>query len=112
MKGVIISGVTCGVVGFITGILVSVDGSVGSLVLGVVLALLVVVVLGAIVILLVGVLTRNQQPKQTQRQYQFDQPHGPMLVMTGPPSYQQEPVYNQRQLPLEMNRQQVDYEDY
>jgi hypothetical protein len=112
MKGVIGSGVFCGVAGFIAGIVVSVDGSVGSLVLGFVLAMIGIMVLGAIGILLVGVITRNQQPKQTQRQSQFDQPQGPMLIMTGQPQSNYEPTYNQPQLPLGINRQQVEYEDY
>jgi hypothetical protein len=111
MKGVIGSGVFCGLGGFIAGIVVSVDGSVGSLVLGFVLAMIGILVLGAIVAVLLAIITKNQQSKQPQRQSQFDQPQGPMLIMTGQPNYEQ-PVYNQRQLPLEVNRQQVEYEDY
>ena len=113
MKGVIVSGTVCGTFGFVVGVVLSVDGNVGSVVLGVVMAMVVVVVLGAIGILLVGVLTRNLQSKQSQRQNQFDQ-QGPMLVMTGPPQqtgYDQ-PLYNQRQLSISDSRQQVGYEDY
>ena len=114
MKGVIVSGTVCGTFGFIVGVVLSVDGNVGSLVLGVVMAMVVVIVLGAIGILLVGVLTRNLQTKQSQRQNQFDQPQGPMLVMTGLPQQMayDKPQYNQRQLSLPDSRQQVGYEDY
>lgn len=114
MKGVIVSGTVCGTFGFIVGVVLSVDGNVGSVVLGVVMAMVVVIVLGAIGILLVAVIVKNLQPKQAQRQNQFDQPQGPMLVMTAPPQQMgyDQPLYNQRQLPMSDGRQQVNYEDY
>ena len=102
MKGTIIGLSVGGVGGFITGCLMMQDGNVGSMVLGIVMALLVIVVLGAIGILLVGVLTRNMQPKQSQRQAP-EYPQTPYIMLGGPSQPQQtfaEPDSYHRQLPM------------
>jgi len=112
MKGTIIGLTTGGVGGFITGCLMMQDGNVGSMVLGVVMALLVVIVLGAIGILFVGVLTRNMRPERVQRQP--DYPQTPYIMLGGPSQPQPafgEPSTYHRQLPL-MDRKQVEYEDF
>lgn len=112
MKGAIIGLVVGGVGGFIMGCLLMSDGNVGSLILGIVMAMLVVVVLGGVVILLAGVLTR----KQTQDSHRQQQSYPPTpYIMLGGPS-QPEPSFggssSYRQLPMLGNKQQVEYEDF